>query len=65
MALNTADASAASSGAHRCGPVNEGTYRGAMINEINELRSTLAQTRGEAYQALNDQHQTLALEARQ
>ena len=65
MAQNTADASAASTGAHRYGPVQEGTDRGAMINEINELRSSLAQTRGEAHQAFNNQHQTLALEARQ
>ena len=61
MAQNTADASAASTVAQRYGPVQEGTD----INEINELRSAIVRTRGEAHQALNDQHQTLTLEARQ
>ena len=64
MAQNTADASAASTVAQRYGPVQEGTDRGAMINEIHELRNSVVNIRGEAHQALSDQHHTLALEAK-
>ena len=65
MAQNSADASAASTVAQRYGPVQEGTDRGAMIDEINDLRTTVVNIRGEAHQALTDQHHTLALEAKQ
>ena len=68
MAHNPADAPAAlpmPTSAQRYGPVQDGTDRGAMISEIHELRTSLSQVRGEAHQALNDQHHTLALEARQ
>ena len=51
--------------AQRYGPVQDGAERGALISEIHELRTSLTNTRGEAHQALMDQHNTLAFEAQQ